>query len=678
MNLAMEVQNIKGVGEKTATRLAKAGILTVSDLLYNLPRDYEHYQAASKIIDVRPGKIAIRGKIDDFKTRYARRRHLSVTEATISDNTGSIRVVWFNQPYRAKQFIPGREYYFQGAYELHNGRFQLTSPTAKLATDVDQMTNFQPIYAMHGELKPNFFKNLIGKFRGSFATIPDLLPITKSTPDFVKPGVRGESLFRLHFPENATDVEQGRKYLAYEELFEYILAAKLNRQETQKLTAIALEFQLTKTRELVGSLPFKMTNAQRRVAWEILQDLEKNTPMNRLLQGDVGAGKTVVAALAAYQAICNGHQVAFLAPTAILATQHANKLDQLLAPLGVKVALLTGATKNKSVLKKQIASGEVNLVVGTHALLTDDTKFHSLAFCIIDEQHRFGVNQRQKLLLKSPENIAPHLLSMTATPIPRSLQLTVFGDLDISVINELPGGRRPIKTRVLPELHFQEYLYPKVREVLAKNQQIYWICPAVDDNPTAETTSVKKQAKKLQDIFKEAKVAYLHGRMKPAEKDQIMDDFLHHKIDILVSTTVVEVGVDVPNATLMVVMDAEHYGLAQLHQLRGRVGRGDQQSYCFLATPDDHTPSRRLQELTKSTDGFYLSEVDLKLRGPGEIYGALQHGALNLRIANLTDTRLSAAANRHATEIAKNPANMLKYKELNQRIKQYQQLITLN
>lgn len=678
MDLAARVTTIKGVGEKTATQLAKAGITTVGDLLYHLPRDYENFQTSSNIIDVRPGKIAIKGKISGFNTRYARSRHLAITEAIISDKTSSIRVVWFNQPYRAKQFISGREYYFQGSYEFRNGRYQLTSPVAHLATDAESSASFQPVYVAHGKLNSRYFRTLIGGMRGDFANIPDLLPITKEAPDFVKKKARSESLFKLHFPEDEESVEQGRKYLAYEELFEYILAARLNAIENQKLSAIPLKFNVNSTKELVQKLPFKMTNAQRRVSWEILQDIEKNTPMNRLVQGDVGAGKTVVAALAAHQAIKNSAQVALLAPTAILATQHANKLEDLLSPLGIKVSLLTGATKNKATMKKQITSGKIDLVVGTHALLTDDTKFHKLALCIIDEQHRFGVEQRQKLLLKSPEEQTPHLLSMTATPIPRSLQLTVFGDLDISVIDELPGGRRPIDTRILPEIHFEEYLYPQIQKILKQGQQVYWICPAVDDNPASETTSVKKQARKVQERFPGAKVAFLHGRMKPAEKDQIMDDFLHKKIDILVSTTVVEVGVDVPNATLMVIMDAEHYGLAQLHQLRGRVGRGDVQSYCFLAVPNDQKPSRRLRELAKSTDGFYLSEVDLKLRGPGEIYGALQHGALNLRIANLSDTRLIATASRHATTFAKNPENMVQYKELNQRIKQYQQLTTLN
>ena len=377
----------------------------------------------------------------------------------------------------------------------------------------------------------------------------------------------------------------------------------------------------------------------------------------------------------------------------------------------MKTALLTGATKQKTVLKKQILSGEVDLVIGTHALLTDDTEFKNLVLVIIDEQHRFGVEQRQKLALKSPSGLAPHLLSMTATPIPRSLQLTVFGDLDVSILNELPSGRMPIKTQILTEVDTKERLYPAMQEImkkapdtkkhgeLAHGQQIYWICKAIDEVnwPTgqlngassnfmaeggshggSEITSVKKRAKRLQEVFPEKKVEFLHGKMKPAEKDEIMERFKNGEIDILVSTTVVEVGVDVPNATLMVIENAESYGLAQLHQLRGRVGRGASEAFCYLLTSGDAEPSRRLKELEKSTDGFYLAEVDLKMRGPGEIYGSLQHGVLDLRIASLSDVKLIAKAQIDVEKFLQSGENMLKYKELMAGISRYQQLTTLN
>ena len=723
MNLQADIATVKGVGPKTAAALRQAGIQTVGDLLYLLPRTYENYQTVTDIAHLRPGKVMVKGKITNLKTNRAFKRRLTITEGIIRDATGALRTLWFNQAYRERQFDPQREYYFSGTYEFRRGRYQLTSPTAVLAADVDaQPAGLQPLYSTRSGLKPALFRKLIMGLRPQFTTIPDLLPLTPGHPDFLYPGARAEALFAAHFPTTDADSQTARRYLAYEELFELILASKLNREANQRLQAIPLPFQADFTRALVSSLPFQLTAAQRRAAWEIFQDLGRDLPMNRLLQGDVGSGKTVVAALAAAQAALYGHQSALLAPTAILAAQHYESLSKLFASLRLgnpqpaiqssvqpstnsaaprvpRLALLTSATKHKAALKAQIAAGEIDLVIGTHALLTDDTQFHSLALCIIDEQHRFGVAQRQKLLLKSSAATAPHLLAMTATPIPRSLQLTVFGDLDSSILNQLPAGRQPITTHLLPETEQQDQLYPAMRALLAAGQQIYWICPAIDA-PAAEVapnsstaaakapsaqppaakplTSVKHQAKKLAELFPDYRVGLLHGKLSPAEKDQVMSDFAAGRTHILVSTTVVEVGVNVPNANMIIIQDAEHYGLAQLHQLRGRVGRGDQPASCYLLTTGDQPPSRRLRELTKSTDGFYLAEVDLKLRGPGEIYGPLQHGALNLQFATLSDRRLVTAASHHAGEFARTPDQLSAYPELAARIKKYQQLTTLN
>lgn len=671
MDLFTSVESLKGVGPKTAETLKKAGIRTVRDFFYNLPRDYENFERPSRILDMRPGKVVIKGKIEQLSTRRARKRNLSITEGVVKDSSGSVKVVWFNQGYRVRQFVPEKEYYFSGVYEFKNGRYQITSPSAMLASDVDGTSGFAPVYVAHGSIKSNDFKRLIGNSRNRFAEIPDLLPT-------VAPGTRKEALFKVHFPDSMRTVEEGRQYLAYEELFELILASKLNRQENEKLRATPVPFDVEKIRAIVGKLPFKLTNAQRLATWEIIQNMEKDRPMNRLLQGDVGSGKTMVAALAAYEVAISGGQVALLAPTAILASQHFDGISGLLAEFGIKTALLTGATKKKSELKKEILSGEIQLVIGTHALLTDDTEFKNLELVIIDEQHRFGVEQRQKLMLKSPNGLAPHLLMMTATPIPRSLQLTVFGDLDVSILNELPKGRQPIETKIVAEISAREMLYPHITETIKKGNQAYWICKAIDGNLATETTSVKARAARLAKLFPDFRIEFLHGRMKPAEKDDIMERFSAGRIDILVSTTVVEVGVNVPNATLMVIEDAENYGLAQLHQLRGRVGRGSEKSYCYLLTTGETRPSRRLQELEKSTDGFHLAEVDLKFRGPGEIYGSLQHGALDLRIATLTDTKLIHRAQHDVQEFLQKGENMLKYKELSAGISKYQQLTTLN
>ena len=686
MILSEPVEKLKGIGPKTAEILKKAGIKTIRDFFYNLPRDYENYQAATSIAELRPGKVVVKGKIENLTSKRARKRNLSIIEGIIRDDTGAIKVVWFNQNYRLRQFDSGKEYLFSGTFEFKNGRFQLVSPSAALYTDVDLKSGLTPIYVAHGGLKSGDFRRLLNASRDKFAEIPDLLPT-------VRTGVRREALFRAHFPNSEKSVAGAREYLAYEELFELILAARLNRRENEKLKANPCKFDVAKIRDFVARLPFKLTNAQRRAAWEIFQDMEKETPMNRLLQGDVGSGKTMVAAMSAYEAFLSGGQVAILAPTAILATQHYERIGRLLSAFGVKTALLTGATKRKSELKKEISSGVVNVVVGTHALLTDDTEFSNLSLVVIDEQHRFGVEQRQKLVLKSPSGLAPHLLAMTATPIPRSLQLTIFGDLDVSILDELPKGRQKIETQILPEIEISEVLYPKILETVNAGNQIYWICKAIEDgsengygksknggdgSEKADITSVKARAKKLQESFPKLKIEFLHGKMKPAEKDEVMGRFSEGKIDILVSTTVVEVGVDVPNATLMIIENAEGYGLAQLHQLRGRVGRGTAKSDCFLLTSGDLRPSRRLKELEKSSDGFHLAEVDLKLRGPGEIYGALQHGALDLRIASLSDTKLIARARKDVVEFLKLGPDMLKYKELMDGISKYQQITTLN
>ena len=551
MLLTDSVESLKGIGPKTAEVLKKAGIKTVRDFFYNLPRDYENFAAPTSISAMRPGKVVIRGKIDSLSNRPSRRRHLSITEGVVSDGSGSVRVVWFNQSYRMRQFDPEKEYYFSGVYELKNNRYQITSPSAILVSDVDVGSGLAPIYVAHGSVKSNDFKRLMNNSRERFSEIPDLLPT-------VVAGTRKEALYKVHFPESVAEATSGRNYLAYEELFELILAARLNREENEKLRATPIPFNVTRVRDFVSKLPFKLTNAQRKSAWEIFQDMEKDTPMNRLLQGDVGSGKTMVAAMAAFEAVSGGSQVALLAPTAILATQHYEGLRDLLKQFSIKTTLLIGATKEKDTLKKKIIDGEIDFVIGTHALLTDDTEFKNLGLVIIDEQHRFGVEQRQKLMLKSPDGLAPHLLAMTATPIPRSLQLTVFGDLDVSILNELPKGRQPIKTAILPEISMREKLYPHMIQTVKAGQQIYWICKAIDDNPKTETTSVKSRAEKLKKLFPDFRIEFLHGRMKPAEKDEIMERFASGKIDVLVSTTVVEVGVNVPNATLMVIEDAEN------------------------------------------------------------------------------------------------------------------------
>ena len=666
MDLAAPIQDIKGIGPKTAEILHKAGIFTLRDLVYHLPRDYEDFQQAQDIASLKPGKVTVKARVESISTRRMR-RNLSLTEATLRDKTGAIKAIWFNQPYRAKQFDKEKEYYFSGAMALSYGYYQISNPSATLASDYDKAltAKIQPVYPARGSIKSQDFKKFISTIKNNIALIPDMVPNFEG---------RAEALFDVHFPESLEQARSGREYLATEELFSLLLAARLNREENQKLRTAPIKGDMDAFKQFIATLPFALTNAQRRATWEIIQDMAEDVPMNRLLQGDVGSGKTLVAALSAFMAANAGFQTALMAPTEVLATQHAESLAKLFGKK-LSIALLTGSTKHKDELKKHIKNGDVDLVIGTHALITDDTEFAKLGLAIIDEQHRFGVAQRQKLLSKA--HTMPHLLSMTATPIPRSLQLTIFGDLAVSVLNELPAGRQPITTKIVSP-NSTKQMWQEVEKELISKHQVYYICKKIDDKGASELSSVKKEVQKIAHQFPNYNVAYLHGKMKPAEKDEIMTLFANGEINILVSTTVVEVGVNVPNATVMVIADADQYGLSQLHQLRGRVGRGSDASYCYLINSNSDAPTRRLREIERSQDGFYLAEVDLKLRGPGELYGSLQHGALDLRIATITDTKLVHKADLLVKQFRQNGYNMLEYKELSDSVRKYQRLTTLN
>ena len=666
MDLAAPIEEVKGIGPKTAEILHKAGIFMLRDLVYHLPRDYEDFQQAQDIASLKPGKVTVKAKVESITTRRMR-RNLALTEATLRDKTGAIKVIWFNQPYRAKQFDQDKEYYFSGTMALSYGHYQISNPSATLASDYDKAltAKIQPVYPARGSVKSQDFKKFMKTIENNIALIPDMIP------NFAG---RAEALFDVHFPETLEQARKGREYLATEELFSLLLAARLNREENQKLHTEPIKGNMEAFKAFIGTLPFKLTNAQRRATWEIIQDMAEDIPMNRLLQGDVGSGKTMVAALSAFMAANAGFQTALMAPTEVLATQHAESLAKLFDGK-LSVALLTGSTKHKDELKKYIKNGDVDLVIGTHALITDDTEFSKLGLAIIDEQHRFGVMQRQKLLSKA--HTMPHLLSMTATPIPRSLQLTIFGDLAVSILDELPAGRQPITTKIVSP-NSTKQMWDAIEKELEAKHQVYYICKKIDDKGASELSSVKKEVQKIAHQFENYNVAYLHGKMKPAEKDEIMTLFANGEIDILVSTTVVEVGVNVPNATVMVIADADQYGLSQLHQLRGRVGRGSDASYCYLINSNSDAPTRRLREIERSQDGFYLAEVDLKLRGPGELYGSLQHGALDLRIATITDTKLVHKADMLVKDFRKKNYDMVEYKELSDSVRKYQRLTTLN
>lgn len=676
MNLTSPLEKVKGVGAKVGLQFSKAGIDTVGDLIDFLPRAHEDFSSVSDIASLKPGKVTIKARCERISTRPVR-RGLRITTAVLFDNSGKINAVWFNQPYREKQLKAGDEFYFSGEFEFNYNKYQLTAPSAELVKDMPVQTDrILPVYRAVQGLKSTLVRKIINELKPFIAMLPETLPDSIITSEGLVS--RRQAFLMMHFPSSAQDIKKARERLAFEELFQLLLASQLNRIENAKLNGWQIPFNQSVVTDFVKKLPFELTGSQRRAAWDIIQDLQKPTPMNRLLQGDVGSGKTAVAALVACQVADVGFQIAIMAPTEILAVQHAHSISRLLEPFGINVGLLTGSVKpaGRKTLHTQIEAGNVHVIVGTHALIQDAVKFHKLGFVVIDEQHRFGVGQRQQLLKKSER--MPHLLAMTATPIPRSLALTVYGELDISILSDLPGGRKPIMTKIWSP-NSRPQLYARIDEQLEAGYQAYVICSLVEDNVENDLKSVQAEYIKLQNsIFKHRRIGLLHGKLKSDEKDAVMTQFARGEIDILVSTTVVEVGVDVPNATVILIEDADRFGLSQLHQLRGRVGRSDLQSYCYLITSGSTEPSKRLREIEKSNDGFYLAEVDMKLRGPGEIYGKAQHGSLNLQIATLADTKMIARAQKQAKLFVQNDTNLLQYKQLAAQVQYYQRLTTLN
>ena len=676
MNLATSLDKVKGVGEKTGAQFAAAGLITVGDLITFLPRTYDDFSHVTAIADIAPGKITVKARCEKISTRPVR-RGMRVTTATLVDDTGKMQAVWFNQPYREKQLKDGDEFFFSGEFEFSYNRYQITNPSAEKVSDMPVQTDrILPTYRSIAGLKTNLVRKILNELRPLMTMVPETLP--ESVVKSEKLISYGDALLKIHFPENREDIDKARERLGFEELFQLLLASQLNRIENAKLDGWKIPFEQPIVKSFVEKLPFKLTGAQRIAAWDVLQDFEKATPMNRLLQGDVGSGKTVVAGLAARQAAHEGFQTTVMAPTEILANQHAATLDTLLSPFGVKVGLLTGSVKGKAreTLYKAIREGDVDVIVGTQAVIQSTVVFHKLGFIVIDEQHRFGVKQRQELLKKSER--MPHLLAMTATPIPRSLALTVYGELDVSILNERPANRKPIITKIWSP-NSRAQLYGHIDEEIKKGRQAYVICNLIDNNPENDLKSVQAEFKHLQgSVFKHRKIGLLHGKLPSSEKEAVMASFARGELDILVSTTVVEVGVDVPNATVMLIEDGDRFGLAQLHQLRGRVGRSEHQSYCYIVPSGSNAPSQRLKEIEKSEDGFYLAEVDLKLRGPGEIYGRAQHGSLNLQVATLGDTKLIAKAQKEAARFAKSGDSLLHYSQLAHQVEIYQRLTTLN
>lgn len=676
--LQTDVRMVKGVGPQRAELLAKRGIFTLEDLLNYLPFRYEDRIHFSKIKDVQPNGIyTLRARVMSGQAIRGMYGRDAIYHLLVQDDSGSLPCKFFHGGYLEGRLKPDHQLILHGKVEidkLRPARREMVNPQIEVLTsegeEVDsvEMGRIVPIYEAVGTFGTRQIRRAIyATLQNLDPNIPDVLP--QALLQRLNYPSRREALIHTHFPEAGESLEALNLFrspaqlrLIFEEFFLYQLSLALGRKAVRKENAIAFRVREDKVREaLKRILPFKPTNAQKRVLAEIAADLEKPVPMNRLLQGDVGSGKTIVALQAAVIAIENGCQTALMAPTEILAVQHFLSARRILAPGGYTVELLISGLKpsEKSAARERIRSGEAQLVIGTHALIEDEVEFHRLGFVAIDEQHRFGVLQRKRLMDKAARHgNAPHVLVLTATPIPRTLSLTLYGDLDVSVLDELPPGRTPIETRTTDERHLPG-VWEFLRREVAAGHQGYVVYPVIEESKLELKAAVEEYERLSKSVFPKLKVGLLHGRLSSEEKEDVMQKFRRNEVQILVATTVVEVGVDVPNATVMIIEHAERFGLAQLHQLRGRIGRGAQQSHCVLVAPGRMTDDARarLETMVRTSNGFEIAETDLQLRGPGEFFGTRQSGQLGFHVANpLRDRELLELARREAFALAEEPA----------------------
>ncbi|MFA6304260.1 MAG: ATP-dependent DNA helicase RecG [Patescibacteria group bacterium] len=679
INLNTPVAELTKVGKTVASRLKTLGIFNVFDLLNYFPFRYDDFSRLKKINELAAGEVAtVQGKIELLATKRSPRKKMMITECFLSDNTGSIKAVWFRQPYIGKTLKNGDEVTFAGKVEgdLFNTYF-INPAFEKSQSEQTHTGRLVPIYSLTEGLTSKQLRFLIKQALMAVDEVADWLPKTiKSNYGLMD---LSPALKAIHFPNNQNDLQQATKRLKFDELLQLQLQNILMKQERQQSSALPIQFNEDQTKAMVANLNFQLTTAQKKGAWQILIDMSKDKPMNRLLEGDVGSGKTVVAALAIANVALNNLQTAMLAPTEILAYQHFLTMKELLKPINGNVALLSRSkaqvynTKDetisnltKSKLLKTIQSGEIHLVIGTQALLQEAVMFANLGLVIIDEQHRFGVKQRKGLKEKSINSqYTPHLLSMTATPIPRTLSLTLYGDLDLSVLNELPPDRKKPITKMINQAG-RNKAYEFILEKVKEGRQAFIICPLIEESDKLGVKAATEEYQRLADeIFPQLKIGLLHGKLKAKEKDKVMAEFANGKIDILVATSVVEVGVNVPNASVIIIESAERFGLAQLHQFRGRVNRSAHQSYCLLFSNSNNEKSlNRLGALIGCYDGFKLAEEDLKQRGMGNISGQEQSGWLNpFKIASWNDWQLIEETKKAAQIIASDfPELLLEFK----------------
>ena len=661
MNLHSPVTDLKGIGEKTAVPFAKAGIHTVQDLIEYYPRTYELFEEPTEPEEMEDGKkYAVHAWVQSVSP-VKRFKRYQIFSAQLKTGDTVIQAAWFNMPFLRNYFQKGGQYIFRGVVTVRNGQYRMEQPEHYTLADYENLLYImQPKYPLVSGLTEKMVTKAVRQvLANDQIRVPEYLPDAwLSDYDLEE---EWEALRQIHFPKDDGAMRKARKRIVFDEFLMFILGIRKMKEHQEELVSQIPMVEVAETSRLIETLPYELTGAQKRVWKEIVSDMTGGKVMSRLVQGDVGSGKTILAVLALIMTGCNGCQGALMVPTEVLARQHFESVKEILEEHQIPLVpvLLTGSmtAKEKRLAKAEIETGSAQIIIGTHALIQEDVQYHRLALVVTDEQHRFGVRQRETL---ADKGITPHVLVMSATPIPRTLAIIVYGDLDISVVDEMPAHRLPIKNCVVDE-SYRPNAYRFMEKEVAAGHQVYIICPMVEESDELELENVTDYTEKLQKILPMIRIACLHGKMKPKEKNEIMERFAAGDIQILISTTVIEVGINVPNATVMMVENAERFGLAQLHQLRGRVGRGSAQSYCiFMSGSKGKETRKRLEVLNKSNDGFYIASEDLKLRGPGDLFGIRQSGILEFRMGDVfQDSAVLGQASEAAGRLLKEDPQLL-------------------